>query len=187
MHWKQVERRYDFLSIALHWFIAIFTVALFISGLWMVDLGYYDDWYYQAPWWHKGIGIITAFLVIMRWVWTLFRQSPAAIRSTPLWQHLVAKLVHKLMNLSILALFISGYVMVTAKGDSLNLFDWLLIPALFSDKSHWVDPAGVIHLWSGYFIIALATLHALAAIKHHFIDKDATLKRMLGINTGELE
>ncbi|WP_438971502.1 cytochrome b/b6 domain-containing protein, partial [Methylophaga sp.] len=61
----------------------------------------------------------------------------------------------------------------------------IAIPALFSDKATWVDPAGLIHLWTGYFIIALASLHALAAIKHHFFDKDATLKRMLGIKTGD--
>jgi len=90
------------------------------------------------------------------------------------------------MNLAILALFISGYLMVTAKGDSLSVFDWFRLPALFTGKSDWVDTAGLIHLWTGYFIIALASVHALAAIKHHVIDKDATLKRMLGFKTGEL-
>lgn len=186
MRLKNPARRYDFLSITLHWSVAVFTIALFVSGLWMVDLGYYDDWYYQAPWWHKGIGVVTAVLVFGRWVWTLFRQTPEDINSTPLWQRIIAKLVHALMNLAIIVLFISGYLMVTAKGVSLSVFDWFTLPALFTGKSDWVDTAGLIHLWTGYFIIALASVHALAAIKHHVIDKDATLKRMLGFKTGEL-
>lgn len=185
MRLKKPAARYDFLSITLHWSVAAFTIALFASGLWMVDLGYYDDWYYQAPWWHKGIGFVTALLVILRWLWTLIRLTPEDIHTTPLWQRLTAKLVHSLMNLTVIALLISGYIMVTATGDSLSIFDWFSIPALFSDKSHWVDPAGLVHLGTAYFIIALAIFHALAAIKHHFIDKDVTLKRMLGIKTGE--
>jgi len=185
MRLKNPVGRYDMLSITLHWSVAIFTIALFISGLWMVELGYYDDWYYQAPWWHKGIGIVTAFLVIFRWLWTLVRQTPEDIISIPLWQRLIAKLVHSLMNIAILVLLISGYLLVTAKGDGLSVFDGFTIPALFTNKPNWVDPAGFIHLWTGYFIICLASLHALAAIKHHFIDKDVTLKRMLGFKTGE--
>lgn len=181
---KPAVNRYDWLSILLHWFIAIAVIGLFASGLWMVDLGYYDDWYYQAPFWHKGIGIIAGSLIVLRWLWSLFRPSLPLIPNSA-WQHLAAKIAHQLMNIAVLLLVISGYVMVTAKGDGLNVFDWFSIPAIVNSKSHWVDPAGSVHLWTGYFIIALASLHALAALKHHLIDKDGTLKRMIGINSGE--
>lgn len=170
---------YDAFSVLLHWLIAVFIIALFASGLWMVDLGYYDDWYYQAPWWHKGIGIVTALLIIVRWGWSLFRQTPPGINSIPHWQHLAAKVTHQSMNVVAIIIAISGYIMVTAKGDGLSVFDWFTIPAIISNKPDWVDPAGAIHLWAAYFLIAMASVHALAAIKHHFIDKDATLKQML--------
>jgi cytochrome b561 len=85
------------------------------------------------------------------------------------------------MNIVALIIVISGYVMVTAKGDGLSVFDWFTIPAFISNKPAWVDPAGAIHLWAAYFLIAMATVHAMAAIKHHFIDRDSTLKQMLGI------
>jgi cytochrome b561 len=184
---EQTAKVYDVFSITLHWLVAVFTVALFASGLWMVDLGYYDDWYYKAPWWHTGIGIVTALLVILRWCWTYLRTAPAAITSIPRWQHHIAKLVHTLMNLAIILLLITGYLVVTAKGDSLSVFDWFSIPALISLQSNTVTIAGLIHLYSAYFIITLASFHALAAIKHHVIDKDATLLRMLGLNRGEME
>jgi len=184
---QQPAKVYDVFSITLHWLVALFTIALFVSGLWMVDLGYYDDWYYKAPWWHTGIGAVTAFLVILRWCWTPFRNAPLAITSIPRWQHHIAKLVHTLMNLAIILLLITGYLVVTAKGDSLSVLDWFAIPALISIQSNTVSSAGLIHLYSAYLIIALAGLHALAAIKHHVIDKDATLMRMLGFNKGEKE
>ena len=182
---KKTNQRFDLFSVMLHWSIAIFTVALFASGLWMVDLGYYDDWYYQAPWWHKGIGVITASLVIIRWVWQNFRNAPAEIPTIRHGQRLMAKAAHLLMNLAIILLFITGYLIVTAKGDPLGVFDWFSIPSLIKDDTGWAECAGRLHLWLGWFIIALASLHALAALKHHFIDKDATLKRMFAIPSGD--
>lgn len=178
-------QRYDLFSVLLHWSIAVFTIALFASGLWMVDLGYYDDWYYLAPWWHKGIGVVTAALIVTRWLWTLRRQTPPDLVTIPLWQNLLAKLVHGMMNVAIILLFITGYLIVTAKGDPLEVFDWFVIPALFEDQSGWSDLVGSLHLWAGWFIIALASFHALAALKHHFFDKDATLKRMLFMQSGD--
>lgn len=178
-------RRYDGFSILLHWTIALFTIVLFASGIWMVDLGYYDDWYYEAPWWHKGIGVLTMMLVATRWIWQRVRTSPPRILSIPDWQHYTALLVHGLMNLSILILFVSGYLIVTAKGDPLAVFDWFSIPALLTDQQGWSDWTGKAHRWSGWFVIILASLHALAALKHHFMDRDGTLKRMLAIKSGE--
>jgi cytochrome b561 len=89
------------------------------------------------------------------------------------------------MNLSILILFLSGYLIVTAKGDPLTVFDWFSIPALLTDQKGWSDWMGAVHLWAGWLIILLASLHALAALKHHFIDRDGTLKRMLAIKSGD--
>jgi cytochrome b561 len=44
---------------------------------------------------------------------------------------------------------------------------------------------GVAHRWSGWLVIILAGMHMLAALKHHFIDRDGTLKRMLAIKSGD--
>lgn len=182
---QRSNRRYDGFSVLLHWGIAGFTIGLFASGLWMVDLGYYDDWYYQAPWWHKGIGVVTASLVILRWGWQLCRNKPAELSGIPQWQQISAKAAHLLMNIAIILLFVTGYLIVTAKGDPLGVFGWFSIPSLIKDDTGWAEWAGRLHLWLGWFIIALASLHALAALKHHFIDKDATLKRMFAIPSGD--
>ncbi|ODN67599.1 cytochrome b [Methylophaga muralis] len=181
MRFKNSSERYGLISIVLHWSVALLTIGLFVLGLWMVDLGYYDDWYYQAPWWHKGLGFIVLLLVLIRWLWRPFAGKPAAISTTPVWQNLAAKTVHQLMNLAIIVLAVTGYLIVTAKGQPLGIFDWFNIPALTQLTVSTSDLVSKLHLWSAYFIIALASIHALAALKHHFINKDATLRRMLNL------
>ncbi len=175
---------FDFLSISLHWLIAVLTIGLFILGLWMVDLGYYDDWYYLGPWWHTGLGVFVFSLIMIRLAWRIFRLTPDPINSIPNWQQIVAKCVHQLLDIGLIIIAITGYFMVTAKGDSLTVFDWFSLPALILDKDTYVDMAGLIHLWGAYILMGFAALHALAALKHHFINKDSTLLRMIGLKKG---
>ena len=58
----------------LHWLTAIVVIGMFASGLWMVDLTYYSDWYKTAPHWHKSVGLIlfalTLYRVLMRMIST---------------------------------------------------------------------------------------------------------------------
>jgi cytochrome b561 len=182
---KNSTQQFGWLSISLHWLVAILTLGLFGLGYWMVGLDYYSTWYQTAPWWHKGLGSIVFALVLIRWFWQCVTSSPAAIKSIPKWQSASAHLVHGAMNILIVLLAITGYLIVTAKGQELNLFDVVKVPALITDIAQLEDITGMLHRWCAWTIIALASLHALAAIKHHFIDKDMTLKRMLGINQEE--
>lgn len=181
---RQHSHVYDLFSIALHWLVAITVIALFASGIWMVDLGYYDDWYYRAPWWHIGIGIITFTLVVIRAIWSHFRPQVVKQVSLPQWQYTIAWLFHRLMNVAIIVLAVTGYFIVTAKGDALSFFDVLSVPVLTTLSSDAHSIMGNLHRWSGYFLIGLAIVHASAALKHHFIDKDLILKSMLAIKSG---
>jgi cytochrome b561 len=151
----------------------------------MVDLGYYDDWYYLGPWWHTGLGVVVFLLLVYRFIWRFIR-TPLTLIAMPKWQYFAAKSVHIILELLIAVIAITGYFMVTAKGDGLDLFGWITIPAMLTGYDDYVDLAGLIHLWAAYAIIGFASLHALAALKHHFINKDSTLLRMLGLNKGEI-
>ncbi len=180
------KQNYDIISISIHWFIAILIIGLFFLGLWMVDLGYYDDWYYLGPWWHTGLGVVVFLLFFCRFAWRFLRMPLTPI-AMPNWQRLAAKSVHIILELLLLTIALTGYFMVTAKGDGLDLFGWLTIPAVITGFEDYVDLTGLIHLWAAYTIIGFASLHALAALKHHFINKDSTLLRMLGLNKGDFQ
>ena len=78
----------------------------------------------------------------------------------------------------LLVLMCSGYLISTADGRAISVFNWFDVPALGELFSNQEDISGLIHEYVAYILISIAVLHALAAIKHHVIDKDATLTRM---------
>ena len=75
---------------------------------------------------------------------------------------------------------LSGYLISTADGRAIEVFGLISVPALGSLVENQEDIAGVFHKYAAYLLVTLAIMHALAAVKHHFIDKDQTLKRMIG-------
>lgn len=87
-----------------------------------------------------------------------------------------------LLYLILFAIIISGYLISTADGQPISVFDWFSVPAVFTGREQ-ADLAGDVHLYLAWAVVVLSLLHAAGALKHHFIDKDITLKRMLGIKT----
>ena len=80
-----------------------------------------------------------------------------------------------------LLIVISGYLISTAKGRGVSLFGWVEVPALVSNLPDQAQRAGAVHYWLALGLLGVAGVHALGALKHHFIDKDNTLRRMLGM------
>ena len=178
---KNDQHNYGLVAIALHWLIAIVTFALFGLGLWMVELGYYDEWYLQAPSLHEGLGILLFIILLIRIVWRWINARPESPSNHKKWERIGSHLAHELLNLLLLIVSVSGYLIVTAKGEALNVFDLFSVPATLSGFSNQADLAGDFHLLFAWGLIILAGAHALAALKHHFFDNDSTLKRMLGL------
>jgi cytochrome b561 len=175
---QRIHQHYDLFSIVLHWAIVIFVLGLFFSGLWMVELDYYHAWYYRAPWWHTSFGVVSAIFLMARLLWIIKRPPVAAIDGMPAWQQRLAISMHRLLDVMLLVIVISGYFIVTAKGDGLAVFDAFILPAVHTFPSAQASWIGLVHQWAAYILIAMATLHMLAALKHHLINKDFTLKRM---------
>ena len=80
------------------------------------------------------------------------------------------------------ALMLSGYLITTADGQPVYVFDWFTVPATLT-LDHQEDIAGAIHEVLAWSVISLALLHAAAAFKHHLLDRDRTLTRMLGLKS----
>ena len=180
MKLRNSEERYAAVAVAMHWLVAAAVFGLFALGLWMTELTYYDRWYRLGPWWHKGIGVMLLALVFLRLIWRATGRRPAPAAGHRLWERRVAALAHGLMYLLLLAIPVSGYLISTADGRALEVFDWFAVPALPAAMENQEDVAGSVHLALAVGLVALAAVHALAALKHHFIDKDRTLLRMLG-------
>lgn len=177
---KNTKSSYGLVAVVLHWVIAIGVFGLFGLGLWMVDLTYYDSWYKAAPDLHRSIGVIVVALMVLRLAWRLLNPPPNALKTHSFWERRAAHLVHAFLYLLVISMFFTGYFITTAKGQALYIFDYLSIPAFITHIEGLEDIAGDIHEWVAYTIIAMVFIHVAGALKHHFIDKDSTLSRMLG-------
>jgi cytochrome b561 len=171
-------KEYNLIARLLHWLSAIVIVSMFGVGIWMVNLTYYSHWYHEAPFWHKSVGIILALFTIFRVVWKSVTLSPKVTGSR--FEQIASKAIHHAMYLDLFIIFISGYLISTADGRSIEVFNWFSIPGAGQFFEGQADFAGVVHTVAAWSLIAMAVLHALAALKHHFISKDDTLRKMIG-------
>ncbi len=174
------KTHYGLISTALHWFMAIAFISLFALGFYMVELDYYDPWYHRAPDIHKASAILIVGLMFLRLIWNQTQIKPNAMDAKTL-SNKAAHGVHRLFYILVLMLFISGYLISTAKGKPIDVFGLFELAAIFPEDSKRADFVGDIHQWIAYSFIFIATSHAGAALYHHFYLKDSVLSRMLKI------
>lgn len=177
MQWRNTTQSYGLIAITLHWLVAVVVVGLFALGWWMVDLGYYNPWYNRAPAIHKAVGILLFAVLAGRLLWRWVNPRPRP-QGRPLERRL-ATMVHALFYVLLFAVMIAGYLISTADGSSIDVFGLFALPATITDLPQQEDIAGDIHRWLAWGVMGLTVGHAGAALKHHFINRDSTLMRML--------
>ncbi|WP_433898634.1 cytochrome b [Pseudomonas sp. PSE1(2024)] len=180
MQLRNSSSRYGWVSIFMHWGVALVVFGLFALGLWMVGLDYYSTWRKDAPDLHKSIGLVLLGVMVLRVLWRFVSPPPPTLQSYSRMTRIGAKFGHGFLYLALFAVMIAGYLISTADGVGIPVFGLFEVPALVSELPDQADTAGVIHLWLAWALVIFSGLHALAALKHHFIDRDATLTRMLG-------
>jgi cytochrome b561 len=174
--------QFGLVTILLHWLMAIALIGLFVLGWYMVDLTYYDALYKTLPFVHKSIGIVFGLLLVFRLIWKVINVEPKFEDGLSPFERLAAKAAHLGFYGLMVLIVISGYLISTADNSSISVFDLFLVPATITSIPEQEDMAGLVHEYLSYSIIGLTILHAAAALKHHFIDKDNTLRKMLGIH-----
>ena len=172
-----MKPRWPRLIVIIHWLSAVTIIGMFASGLWMVDLTYYSDWYKTAPHWHKSVGLLLLALTAFRLVTRAVTSRPPSHGTAT--EKTLSRLGHASLYVLLLTLFISGYLISTADGRAIDVFSWFSVPAVGELFENQEDIAGDIHFYVAWSVIILAVVHALAALKHHFLSKDDTLKQML--------
>lgn len=180
MRWRNHDNGWGGVAITLHWISAVTVVGMFALGLWMTSLDYYDPWYRKGPDLHRSIGVLLFIATVLRLLWRQLSPPPPHLAGHKPYERLAATTVHNLLYLLLFAIMLSGYLISTADGRSVEVFDWFSIPATLTGDNQ-EDVAGTVHLLLAWSLIGLVVLHAGAALKHHFIDRDRTLRRMLGL------
>ncbi len=172
------------LAIALHWLVAAGVLSLAVLGLYMVRR---EAWpLYDV---HKSIGLLLFAVILLRVGRTWRHGLPMPVRPLSRLEHAGAKAAHGLLLACTVAMPITGMIYSGASGHGFGIFGFSLFPEHVDPAKHGdaVPLDGRLSDWGqsahgaiGYVLLALIALHVAAALKHHFIDRDRTLLRMLG-------
>lgn len=175
---KNTTTGYGSLTKSLHWLIFLFIVSLIPIGFFMGDIPVRSI-KFQVYNLHKLFGLLVLLLMIVRLAWRWQNVSPQSPLGVPRWQQKLATCVHYLLYALLIAMPVSGWVMATAAGHYPHLWS-LQLPLLGLSKNKLIATiAANIHQILAWTIIVTVSLHILAAIKHHFIDKNEVLTRIL--------
>lgn len=174
-------QRYGAVAIALHWLMAIVLVTLVVVGLYMVslpDVGF-DTRKIGLILYHKQLGVFALALALLRLAWRVGHALPALVETLPEWQKVIARLVHLCLYALMFALPVTGWLMSSAAGFPVSFLGLFDLPDFISQNDYFFQAFAQVHKWLGYGLIALTVVHAGAALMHHFMLKDETLKKML--------
>lgn len=181
--WHNTEESWGLVTVLLHWLVAIALFGMLGLGLWMTGLDYYHPWYRLGPDIHRSVGILLLIAIMLRLAWRFNELTPTPHPNHRHWEIRSAHLAHLLLYLLPIVIAISGYLMSSADGRAVSVFGWFQIPALYTGLDKQEEIMGEIHEILAWGLIATAAIHAAGALKHHFIDKDSTLTRMLYISS----
>jgi cytochrome b561 len=177
MNPPSVTERYTAVAKALHWLIALLAFSMLAMGK-LFDVGADEDNGLFA--WHTAFGLTVLALMVVRLAWRLTHPVPALPPATPGWQRTSARVMHLAFYVLLIALPFSGWLMTSAEGDPVSFFGWFPVPALpVSGGEASGDLLEEVHEVLGNVLLVLAGIHVLAGLKHHFIDRDGVLRRML--------
>ncbi len=171
-------------TIALHWIVAMMMLMMLATGIYMEQTAAYALY----PW-HKSFGVLIALFVVLRVLWRWQNGWPTPVRNYLPWERILSGIIHYLLIIGTVIMPVSGFMMSALGGHGVALFGLELV----ARNPDPVNPqevlplhaplAGIahtVHGLAGYGLVACVLLHIAGALKHHILDKDGTLRRMLG-------
>ena len=170
--------RYGIISILLHWLMALLIIVLLAMGLYMTRIPVSLQ-KLKLYGWHKELGVLVLMLLLLRIIWRLTNIAPLLPESLPAWQKLSAHAMHLVFYGFMVVLPLSGMLITAAAGLPISFFGLFVIPNLIAPDENLRVLFTTLHTWLAYGIIAAICAHVSAALKHHFIDKDDILRRIL--------
>ena len=162
----------------LHWLMAVLLFGLLALGFYMHDLPLSPD-KLKLYSWHKWAGVTAFLLVLVRLAWRLGHRPPPLPASMSKSMQFAAHAGHLALYGLMLAIPLSGWLMSSAKGFQTVWFGVLPIPDLLDKNKEVGDLLQTVHLGLNLLFVVTLLGHIGAALKHHFIDRDDILTRML--------
>jgi len=169
---------YDRVSRLNHWTLALVMIGMLMFGLYLEFAGLEREARRPLVGIHASFGVLVLVIGTWRVAWRILRGFPDTVSDGPRWQTVASRWVHWSLLAGILLMPLSGIGRTVFRGRAVDVFGWFSIPA--APEVRWLASlSSSVHYYVGFALCLLVAVHIAAALKHHFIDQDATLTRMV--------
>lgn len=177
------KTKYSGLAMLLHWLIAVLVIVQ-----WRISEAAEEVPTREAGSEimanHFALGLVIFIVVALRLVWRQVSPPPPPAAGHAPWERIFARVVHLTFYALLLVMPLAGWIALSTFGETISVWGLFNLPALPVPQNPTLgETIFELHGASGIALLVLAGLHALAALKHTFMDKDGTLYRMLPFGT----
>jgi cytochrome b561 len=167
-------------SVGLHWIIGLTMIGMAIFGIWMADLPK-GDFKGQMVGLHKSIGVIVLLFAAWRLIRRLRIGMLVPVGAYAMWETILAKIVGLFLLLATVVIPLTGIAMTIAAARPLSVFGVQVLPQFLAVRDQAIGKLmGGSHELLGKLLLVVVALHIAGALKHHVVDKDGTLRRIMG-------
>lgn len=178
MPFNNTKHRYGAVSGFFHWSMALIVMGLLCLGLYMVGMDYSPlklDLYML----HKSFGMVILAMVVLRLAWRFYQPQPEPLPTHRPWEKTLSKTIHAMLYIGLIGMPLSGWIMSSSGEFPNSFFDLFPVPDLVGKNDALFQITRRIHEVAGLCLVAAIGLHFAGAMKHSFIDRDRTLRRMM--------
>ena len=179
MSLRNTDTQYGCVTKTLHWIVMILVISMLIAGFFMGDIPS-KPIKGQVYTLHKLIGLFLLCIGIVFLFWSKTGSKPKYPAEMKCWEKGLAKLIQICLFIVLIGMPLAGWTLSSAAGYYPSFFGLFEIPMPWIPKSEALkNTAGDMHYYFAWTFVVLISIHALGALKHHFIDKNDVLKRMM--------
>lgn len=172
-------------TVALHWIVALGIIFMIPFGIWLDGQPDGDAKTARVSL-HVSIGLVVLIAGLLRLIWRMYNGLPRPAGNYPSWQQRTARVVHIILLIAPIYMPVGGIMFALGKGYAIALFGLQFVSATSAPPAGLEPIAHIMHGLGGLIVGLIVLLHVVGALKHQFIDRDGTMRRMLGrtISTG---
>jgi len=178
MRLTNTDEGYGLVHWLIHWATAVLIAWLFYLGLTMVDLPL-SPLKFETYALHKSLGLTVLALLVLRLIWRSLTPPPPLPDEMKRRDAALAKAVHHGIYVLLVVIPLTGWLYSSATASPANYFGFFTVPDLIGTSEATGKVLRWIHDIAGKLLLLLLALHVVGALKHHFVDRDDVLNRML--------